>query len=207
MQTRMAVLALLSLALVGSACGSRPRVEPQAIRRLPRDARQAVYEAENDVVIAKNRRDEARLELARLDDERDAARAQWKRSEERLKKSGGGDRIGKARHVLDARLSYLSAEEETADAALDRADVEVDLARARVEEERFAQAVRYGVAPEAGLAVFQGQVKKLDDAARGAEKKQLDLHAKAIKAFEVWKDAAVEYARATQDLDTGVWLE
>jgi hypothetical protein len=207
MVTRRSVLALLSAALVAAACGSKPRVEPQVLRRLPRDARQAVYEAENDVVIAKNRRDEARLEIARLDAERDAAKAQWKRSEDRLEKSGGSDRIGKARRVLEARLSYLSDEEDAAEAALDRAEIEVDLARARAEEVRFAQAVRYGVAPEAKLAAFQGAVKKLDDEARAAEKKQLDLHARAISSFEAWKQAADEYARTTQDLDTGVWLE
>lgn len=201
---RMWVYAL-SVALLG--CASRPHVEPQTLRRLPHDARQAVYEAENDVVIAKNGRDEARAELARLDAERDAARAQWKRSEQRLEKSGGGGRVDQAHHVLDARLAYLSAEEDAAEAALDRAEIEVELARARAEEVRFAQAVRYGVAPEAQLAGFQAQVKKLDDRARGAEKKQLDLHAKAITAFEAWKQAAVDYARATQDLDTGVWLE
>jgi hypothetical protein len=200
-------LAVLAVAFVGSACGSQPRVEPQVVRRLPHDARQAVYEAENDVVIAKNHRDEARLEIARLRAERDAARAQWEHSQERLKKAGAGDRVGGARHVLDARLSYVSAEEDAADAALDRADVEVDLARARAEQVRFAQAVRYGIAPEAQLAGFDEEVKKLDDAARAAEKKQLDLHANAIKAFEVWKQAAIEYARTTKDFDTGVWLE
>ena len=204
---RSTILAMLAVALVGSACGSQPQVEPQAIRRLPHDARQAVYEAENDVVIAKNRRDEARFEIARLGAECGAARAQWERSQERLKKAGGGDRVGKARHVLDAHLSYVSAEEDAADAALDRADVEVDLARARAEQVRFAQAVRYGIAPEAQMVVLDGEVTKLDEAARAAEKKQLDLHVKAIKAFEVWKQTAIEYARATKDFDTGVWLE
>jgi hypothetical protein len=207
MSTRMPVLSLLVAAIVGSACGSQPKVETQVLRRLPHDARQAVYEAENDVVIAKNKRDEARLEIARLRAERSDARAQWDRSEERLKKGGGGDRLDRARHVLDAHLSYVSAEEDAADAGLDRADVEVDLARARAEQVRFGQGVRYGVAPEAQLAILDERVKKLDDEARAAEKKQLDLHAKAIRVFETWKQAAMEYARATHDFDTGVWLE
>jgi hypothetical protein len=68
---RRAVFLLLAFA---SACASERvnEVTPQVLARLPQDSRAAIYEAENDVTIARNRRDDAEATMEKLRSELDA---------------------------------------------------------------------------------------------------------------------------------------
>src|SRR5262249_16527520 len=54
------------LALFAGACATEGEVSRTLYKRLPRDARMAIYDRENDLTIARSRRDEALAQLAEI---------------------------------------------------------------------------------------------------------------------------------------------
>jgi hypothetical protein len=201
------VSAAAALGSVGAGCAApKAAISAELIARLPYDGRAAIYDRENDVTIARDRRDDARLQVERLDNEIDELSARWNRTEQRLNKIGGGARIGACRYMFEAKKSYLKAELKYAEADVDYEDEEVKAALARLEKARSAQLVRYGLAPESKMAPFDQAERVANDKAKAAEKRKSDLRVEQQKAFDAWK-AAEDSFFATGDFDAGIWID
>jgi hypothetical protein len=176
------------------------------LARLPKDSRAAIYEGENDVTIAKNRRDDAQATMDRLRAELDALDHRADRAKARASRGSAGNASGIGR-VSDAKRAYLEAEREAAGFGRERAEAEIALARGRLERTRKAQLVRVGLLPEGDLAPYDQAERALDASLREAEKRELDKHTAALKRFEDWKRTEDEYTRATGDFDNLVWVD
>jgi hypothetical protein len=192
---RPLVLALLS----GCAATTSP------FERLSRDARGAIYDRENDVVIARSRKDEAERGLQLLHEERNELKRRFGREQARLKKSGG--HAAEAQVPNDRRLEYLVAQERAFDGVLRHADTEIAAARARLELTRHQQLVRFGMEREAVLSSLQADVKSAEQRATLATRRELELKGEAQKRFAAWKSAEEAYVNATGDFDSGVWVD
>ncbi len=198
---------VMLLVLVGCG-GPQANIPKSLLIRLPRDARTAVYDHENDVVIAKSHRDEAVDMMHRLAAERSQLSDRQKRMETRLKKMGAdANRISLARKTLDAKREYLDAALKAADGQVDASNAEIASARARLELTKKQQLLRYGLASEQQLQPFEAAVKNAETHGRSADRRALDLKTTALKEFEKWKQNEEKYASATGDFDAGVWID
>ncbi|MBI4509338.1 MAG: hypothetical protein HY698_06855 [Deltaproteobacteria bacterium] len=201
-------LFLLALLLIFPACGGQAKeASPKTLARLPRDARVAIYESENDVMIAEARRDDAVMAVEELDQETRSVENRFRRSRERLVKSGEGERVSLLGPVTTARRKYLLALYEASRARLSRATVEVRLARARLRKIKQEQLVRYHLAPESSLALLEREITSREEEARRAETREVDLKNEATRLMEEWQLTLDEHARATGDYDTGTWID
>jgi hypothetical protein len=202
---RWPVMAMLFFA----ACGtSAPSVSRSERERLPRDARQEIFDAENDLVIARNRQDEAMDRLHAVREAMDQLDERQARSEKRLNASpGGSSRISGLRQVARAEQDYLDARRDVAKAEVEVAEQETVTARARLDLVKQRQLVRIGKEPLASLKDFEKAIES--EEAKGKERRasSLDLRSKAQALLDAWKAAQEGYASQTNDFDSGVWIE
>ncbi len=201
-------LAMVLACVVGAGCaGPKAHLTADLIERLPTEGRAAIYDRENDVTIAKNRRDEAQGSIERIEEELAQLSERLKKAEARLAKMGFGGRAGQLRSMVDARKGYLEAQLKVAEAQLEGADLEVAASQARLEQAKERQLVRFGLAPETGLGAFDAEAERLDKRSREAERKEADVRAQAQKVFVNWKLAEDAYVAATGDHDAMVWVD
>jgi hypothetical protein len=197
----------LAASLYLVACGSsQAHWNASSMERLPLDSRRVVYERENEVTIALNRRDDAQQTIERLEEERAGLDERQKRAESRLARTGG-DRSSRVRRVIDARRDWIEAQLEAARAAQQRTEGDLELARARLHTSRQQQLARMGLAPETSVAPFTETEKACEREAQKLEKRELDVRTTGNKAFERWKQAEDDYAQATGDYDALVWID
>ena len=197
------------LLLLLGACGtSAPSLSRNERDRLPRDARQEIFDAENDVIIARNRQDEAMERLRAVREAMDQLDERQERSEKRLSSTpGGSSRISALRKVTRAEQDYLDARQDVAKAEVEVAAQETITARARLHLVKQRQLVRIGKEPLASLKDFEKAIEA--EEAKGKEKRasSLDLRSKAQASLDAWKAAQEAYADQTRDFDSGVWIE
>ena len=195
--------------LLSGACGtSAPSLSRAERDRLPRDARQEIFDAENDLVIARNRQDEAVERLRALRDALDQLDERQGRSEKRLSATpGGSSRVSALRKVTRAEQDYIEARQEVADSDVEVAEQEVRTARARLDLVKQRQLVRIGKVPLASLKDFEKAIQA--EEAQGKQKRasSLDLRSRAQARLDGWKAAQEGYASQTGDFDSGVWIE
>jgi chromosome segregation ATPase len=204
---RLRMALLLSLALAGCA-SSAPELSRAERERLPRDARQEIFDAENDLTIARNREDEAAKRRRALDEAIEAVGERHKRMEKRLEASkDGAARVAGARRVLRAERDYLEAQLDAAEAQVKVAERETSTARARLELVKQRQLARIGKVPIASLPEFEKAIATREARVKEARAGDLDLRSKAQSRLDAWKAAQAEYAAQTKDFDTGVWLD
>lgn len=198
-------LLLLTASLV-LGCGSGVvELSREELDRLPRDSRQEIFDAENDLVIARNRQDDT-------DDRRRATERaigdledRWTRIEKRLSSSGQGGKVASARKVFDANKAYLGALLDVIEATIDTARLDAALSRARLVLVRQRQAARIGRATLGSLKPLEQKVADAEAKVKAASAAQIDLRGKAQTLLDAWKVAEDEYARSSNDYDTGVW--
>jgi hypothetical protein len=199
------VLVLLLAGACGTSTPSLSRVERD---RLPRDARQEIFDAENDVIIARNRHDEATERLRALRVALDQLDERQERSEQRLSASpGGSSRVSALRQVTRAERDYLEARREVAESDVEVAEQEVITARARLNLVKQRQLVRIGKVPLATLNSFEKAIETQEAAGKQKRASSLDLRSKAQTRLDAWKAAQQTYASQTGDFDSGVWIE
>ena len=195
--------------LLAGACGTTAPSLSRAERdRLPRDARQEIFDAENDVTIARNRHDEAKDRLRALKVALDQLDERQGRSEKRLSATPAGpSRVSALRQVTRAEQDYLEARQEVAESDLEVAEQEVITARARLDLVKQRQLVRIGKVSLASLKDFERAIEA--EEARGKQKRasSLDLRSRAQTRLDAWKAAQQGYASQTGDFDSGVWIE
>lgn len=199
-----AALASIGSVLVG--CGGGTKISPTLFNRLSRDARMAVYDRENDIVIAKSRLDEARRAGLQWRDEKSQLKDRSGRMEARIKKAGGKG-LEAALKMVDARREYLTAMIKATDAQEKFARTEVAAGNARLEYTWKQQLVRFGLIREGVLEPLQASVKSAEEKARKAQRRELDLRTEAQKVFLNWKTAEEAYVAVSGDFDAGVWID
>jgi chromosome segregation ATPase len=202
---RWSMVILLLTGACGTSAPSLSRVERE---RLPRDARQEIFDAENDVIIARNRQDEAEERIRALRAALDQLDERQGRSEKRLSSSAGGSsRVSALRKVTRAEQDYLEARLDVAESDSDVAEQEVVTARARLDLVKQRQLVRIGKVPLASLKDFEKTIETQEAKGKQRRASSLDLRSKAQARLDAWKAAQEGYASQTGDFDSGVWIE
>jgi hypothetical protein len=182
-------------------------VSPELYQRLSKDDRSGLYERENDVTIAVSRRDEARLIVRATERRLDELSAQWRRCKERLERSNQSARIDGAEKLVDTHRSYLKDQLRIAEAHVDFRESEIIAARARLELQRQRQLVKSGLSGESSLESFESRAKDKEQTSKDLDHKEQELRADSQKRFLEWKAAESEYARASGDFDSLVWID
>ena len=197
------------LLLLLGACGtSAPSLSRNERDRLPRDARQEIFDAENDVIIARNRQDEAMDRLRAVREAMDQLDERQERSEKRLSSTpGGSSRISALRKVTRAEQDYLDARQDVAKAEVEVAAQETITARARLHLVKQRQLVRIGKEPLASLKDFEKAIEEEEAKVKEKWASSLDLRSKAQSSLDAWKAAQEAYASQSGDFDSGVWIE
>jgi hypothetical protein len=172
--------------------------------RLPRDSRQEIFDAENDLVIARNREDDAVERKEKAERSIDELEERWKRASARLTASGQGGRTSQARKVFDAQKVYLESEVEVSKAAIVTTEAGTDLSRARLQLVRGRQLARIGRVTVVSLKPLEEKVASIDARVKSSTTAETTLRARAQSQLDAWKAAQDSYARSTGDYDTAV---
>jgi hypothetical protein len=199
------VVALGAFAAAGCAT-PEARLTADVLARMQREARVEIYDRENDLAIARGKEDDARLRIEALGAQLEGLDKYGAGVRARLAKLGG-DKATRWDPALSARRAYLVAQRRLAEASRALAEENVTAAHARLEQTRQRQLVRTGRALASSLAPFDASVGASEKRLRELERRDQDLRLEAEKAFETWKGAEDEFARATSDYDTGVWID
>jgi len=174
------------------------RVDEKIRDELPLEGRRWAYEAENEIIIALDRRDDAAERLA-------DARA---KVEEAEAAEDTASRSGKAKEPAKALVAWREAQRRHAEAKVDEAEVAVYCARTSFELTKARLAVRFGFPVKEGFVKgFESQhescAKEMADAAAATR----DAEVKAAKALEGWRESRREYVNRTGDHDHGLWID
>jgi hypothetical protein len=192
-----------------AACGSTaPSLSRAERERLPLDGRQEIFDAENDLIIARNRADLAADHLRSLDETIAGLDDVETRYERRLAASStASQRTPLLRKVARAERDYLDARRDVATAEVVVAKQEIRIAQSRVSLVKQRQLVRIGKAPFASLTLFERAIDVEEAKGKETRSSSLDLRTKAQKLLDLWKYMQADYARQTGDFDSGIWLE
>ena len=202
-------MACLGLSGLLAACGSTsPALSRDERERLPLDGRQEIFDAENDVIIARNRADMAQERLRAVEESLDQLGDRQDRSEKRLSaNSATSGNISLLRKVTRAERNYLEARRDVALAEVAVANQETRIARVRLNQVKQRQLARVGKAPITSLAAYERALQDEEERGKQTRSSSLDLRTKAQSLLDAWKTAQSDYARQTRDYDSGVWLE
>ena len=192
-----------------AACGSTaPSLSRNERERLPLDGRQEIFDAENDLIIARNRADLASDQLRDLESALAEIGDIEKRYERRLAANPAtSGRIPLLRKVVRTEGDYLEARREVALAEVLVATQEIRIAQVRVDLVKQRQLVRIGKAPVASLAAFERTIDEQEAKGKQTRSSSIDLRTKAQGLLDLWKRTQAEYAAQTGDFDSGIWLE
>lgn len=199
----------LALSFLLAACGSTaPLLTREERERLPLDGRQEIFDAENDLVIARNRADLAQDQLQSVQDELDGLDDVQSRNERRLAANpAGSGRIPLLRKTTRAQRDYLEARREVAEAEVIVARQEIRISQARLDLVKQRQLARIGKAPVTSLAGYERTIAEQEAKGKDTRASSMDLRTKAQRLLDAWKQAQAEYASQTGDFDSGIWLE
>lgn len=199
---------LIGLCLFTACASTSPSLSRDERERLPLDGRQEIFDAENDVIIARNRMDMALEHLRSIEDALAQLDDRQERSEKRLKANAAtAGNVSWLRKVTQAEQNYLEARRDVAEAEVEVAKQETRISKSRLDLVKQRQLVRIGKAPMASLKDYEQAIA--DQEARGKQSRSssLDLRTKAQSLLDAWKAAQADYARQTRDFDTGIWLD
>ena len=191
------------------ACGSTaPSLSRDERERLPLDGRQEIFDAENDLIIARNRADLASDQLRDVESTLAELDGIEKRYERRLDANPAtAGRIPLLRKVVRTERDYLEARREVALAEVTVATQEIRIAQVRVDLVKQRQLVRIGKAPFASLPAFERTIDEEEARGKQTRASSLDLRTKAQRLLDLWKFTQAKYAAETGDFDSGIWLE
>ncbi|MFH0901876.1 MAG: hypothetical protein V2A73_14695 [Pseudomonadota bacterium] len=188
-------------------CASSPRIPVELVDRLPPEGKAAIHESENEVIIARNSRDLALEALARARAEARELDERWERAQARLKKAKRLGDVGLAKKVVDARQRHADARVELAETRVECADAAIGKAIAKLDKTKYGELVRFGAAPGSGMTHWEQRVADAEKGAEEAQRREINLQAKALEFFEGWKRAEQEYIQTAGDHDTCVWID
>ena len=199
----------LAFVCLACACGSTsPSLTRDERERLPLDGRQQIFDAENDLVIARNRADLAGDDLRSVKAELDGLDGAETHAERRLAGNPAtAGRIPLLRKVARAHRDYLEARRDVAEAEVAVAEQEIHIAQARLDLVKQRQLARIGKAPVTSLPGYEKVIDEQEAKGKEARSSSLDLRTKAQGLLDAWKYVQAQYASQTGDFDSGIWLE
>jgi hypothetical protein len=171
--------------------------------RLPREYRQEIFDAENDVVIARNRLDEATEREAAAERAQAELGLRWQKTSQRLLNSRMSAMIPKAHNVFDMSVACATALVDVAQAAIRKTEVDVQLNRARLHLVRQRQLARIGRATLASLKPLEDAVADLDRTLKAASSDEVESRTRVQTRLNAWKAAEDQYVGATGDYTPG----
>ncbi len=199
---------MATIGLLAACASTSPKLSRDERERLPLDGRQEIFDAENDVIIARNRTDMALERLRSLNEALDQLDDRQDRSETRLKaKAGSAGNISLLHKVTQAESDYLEARRDVAEAEVAVAEQETRISKSRLDLTKQRQLVRIGKAPMASLQTYEKTIAEQEERGKQTRSSSLDLRTKAQSLLDAWKNAQAEYARQTRDFDTGIWVD
>ncbi len=198
---------LLALAFTLGCGSSSVQLTREEYARLPREYRQEIFDAENGLVIARNREDEARDREATAERALSDLQQKWKRTSKALAASGQAAKVPKARVVFEANEAYVASQIDVAAAGIRRAEAETRLNRARLELVRQRQFARIGRATVGSLKPLEENVATYENKLKAASAAEVDLRTRVQNQLNAWKVAEDGFVAGSGDYDTGVWGE
>ena len=195
---------ILAAAVLLTACGGPSaslRVNDKLVAQFPPDARAWVYDAENEVIIALDNRDAAKVKIEEIEKDIERAKATV---------TAAKGRGGKGEDPAKARVAWHEARRDHAEALLEAAEVSVICARASLELAKAKLVVRFDVLGEEKKFSVKGFEKQHERCARNLLARGRDadkLRDKAKKAEGGWRKARSQFVRSTGDHDHGLWID
>jgi chaperonin cofactor prefoldin len=190
-----------ALGVVGCGTSLSHTVDDGKLRDMSRQGQLWVYDAENEIVVALDRVDEAQDDLA---DVRERIKQARKSIEHAEKKKGRG-----AVDLSEAWLVYLEAMEAWADANIKVQRFGILVARAAVELAKAQVIQREDLlgGKDFSVKVFQGQYEELRQRYDSRMKRIQRMRRDARHKEERWWRMRQRYVAQTGDYDTGLWTE
>lgn len=199
---------ITAMCLFAACASTSPKLSRDERERLPLDGRQEIFDAENDVIIARNRTDMALERLRSINEALTQLEERQDRSETRLKaNAGSAGNISLLRRVTRAEIDYLEARRDVAEAEVAVAEQETRISKSRLDFVKQRQLVRIGKAPMASLQAYEKTIAEQEERGKQTRSSSLDLRTKAQSLLDAWKNAQADYARQTRDFDTGIWVD
>jgi hypothetical protein len=208
---RLLALGLLVLGL-GCGPGYGKRVPDGLVAKLPYEARIELLEAENDLAVAVEKRDEAENEVLRT-------RAAIREAKSRAR--AADDELGRAKEAASKEVAQLALAEGQARLAFHRARQALNLERreidqlslqcalARYQLARLTAARRAKVAGSEKLdpAAFEGQVKGCEDEVKTRQAKAKPKEQALSAARTDWEQRKTTLAQKTFDARASPFVE
>jgi hypothetical protein len=199
---------MVGICLLTACASTSPNVTRDERERLPLDGRQEIFDAENDVIIARNRTDMALEHLRAIEEALDKLDDRQDRSEKRLTaNAASSNNVSPLRKVTRAERDYLEARRDVAEAEVAVAKQETHISKSRLDLVKQRQLVRIGKAPMSSLQTYEKAIADQEERGKQSRSSSLDLRTKAQGLLDAWKTAQAEYARQTRDYDSGIWVD
>jgi hypothetical protein len=172
------------------------------------DGRQEIFNAENDLIIARNRADQAQDQLRSVENYLDLLDVKFEQSKKRITSQPTSSiHLPLFQKTYVAQEVYLKSRREVGRAEVKVAKQDIRIARVRLDHVLQRQLVRIGKAPLASLDFFEKTILEEEAESNNLRSASLDLRTKAQTLLDAWKTAQDDYARQTNDFDSGIWLE
>jgi hypothetical protein len=195
------LLLVVLLASCAGASGGRisATVSDELVAMLPPEGRSWTYEAENEVIIALDRRDQAREEV----------RAAVAKIEKAEAAEDAASKRGKGKEVAKARIEWREKQKDHAESELEAAEIAIGCARANLELTKARLAVRFDL-PIDDVDFVKKYEKQYDACAADLDKARLEAEQAKVaagKAREQWRKTRAGDVAKTGDYDHGLWID
>jgi chromosome segregation ATPase len=194
---------LLAAALSTGGCGTSlsHTVDDSTLRDMSRNGRLWVYDAENEIVVALDQLDEAKDELRGVRYRLKRA----ERSQDKIEKKGNA----LAEQMAEARVDFLEALEEWAEAEVRFRIFGILVARAQVEYAKAQVIQREDLlgGKDFSPADYKQQAEELTAEQEARKKRVAKLRRAARKMEAKWWRARRRFVAQTGDHDTGLWID
>jgi hypothetical protein len=195
-------------ALILSGCGSGSvAISHEEFIGLPREYRQEIFDAENDLVIARNREGDARDKQGTAQQALSDLYARWDRTAKALSTAGQAAKVSGARKVFDMNVAYVASQVDVAAAVIRTAEAGTRLSRARLDLVKERQLARIGRAALGSIKPLEDKVLAAEQQLKATAAAEVDLRTRVQKQLNAWKLAEDAYVASSGDYDTGVWGE
>ncbi len=200
---RIALLAALAgAALLGAGCRATlsHTVDPAKLKEMSRQGHLWIYDAENEIVVAMDKLDEARDSLRRIKEQKGEARASAAKNK----------RQNEAGQQMDAAwMAYLDRMQVWAERNIELHELGVVVAQASVELAKAQVINREDLLGGKGFKLdkYLLQYERLRQEFEQDDKAVRVLRKQAREQQKAWWDLRKSYVTATGDYDRGLWID
>lgn len=197
-----AALGCVALVFAGVGCGGglSYTVKDSYLKDMSRQGQLWVFDAENEIVVALDKLDEAKDQLVEI-------RRRIKKAQKAVEKAEKkGNRL--AVEVAETWLAYLESMEEWAEENIDLHRFGILVARAAVELAKAQVINREDLlgGKDFDMKDYQQQYSELTDEFNSTKKKVDGLRKRARKREKKWWTLRRRFVAQTGDYDSGLWI-